>query len=76
MVAKSAIVPPTKSTHARASKRLKKEATVSTSLEVHRPAASSDNVSSTSCTRFFLLLYFLTYFCSADFDAKISLPWR
>jgi hypothetical protein len=57
VVVKSSTVPPAKSTPARASKHLKKAATVSTSLEVHRPAASSDNVSSASCTRFFLLLY-------------------
>jgi hypothetical protein len=50
-------VPPAKSTPPRASKRLKKAATVSTSLEVHRPAAFSDNVSSASCNQFFLLIY-------------------
>jgi hypothetical protein len=29
---------------------LKREAAVSTSLEVHQPSASSDNVSNSSCT--------------------------
>jgi hypothetical protein len=67
---------PEVSTPVRASKRLKRAGTASTSLEVPRPAASSDNVSNASCTRFFCCLIFLTYFCSADFDAKISLSWR
>jgi hypothetical protein len=49
MVVKSSTVLPTKSTPTRASKRLKKAVTVGTSLEVHRPAASSNNVSSASC---------------------------
>jgi hypothetical protein len=64
-VVKSSIVPPAKSTHACASKRLKKAATVSTSLEVHRPAASSDNMSSASCTRFFRCFIFshILLFC-------------
>jgi hypothetical protein len=61
MVAKSSTVPPTKSTPTRASKRLKKAATVSISLEVHRPAASSDNVSSASCTRFFHCFIFFSH---------------
>jgi hypothetical protein len=61
MVVKSSTVPPTKSTPARASKRLKKAATVSTSLEVHRPAASSDNVSSAFCTRFFRFFYLFSH---------------
>jgi hypothetical protein len=50
VVVKSSTVPPAKSTPTRASKCLKKAATMSTSIEVHRPAASSDNVSSASCT--------------------------
>jgi hypothetical protein len=58
VVVKSSTVPPIKSTPARASKRLKKAVPVSTSLEVHRPAASSDNVSSASCTRFFCCFIF------------------
>jgi hypothetical protein len=54
MVVKSSTIPPTKITPIHASKRLKKAATVSTSLEAHRPAASSDDVSITSCTLFFI----------------------
>jgi hypothetical protein len=50
MVVKSLTVPPAKSTPTRASKRLKKMTTVSTTLEAHRPAASSDDVSIASCT--------------------------
>jgi hypothetical protein len=61
VVVKSSIVPPAKSTLARPTKHLKKVATVSTSLEVHRPGASSDNVSSASCTRFFSLLYLFSH---------------
>jgi hypothetical protein len=65
VVVKSSTVPVVKSTPARASKHLKKAAIVSTSLEVHRPAASSDNVSSASCTRFFCCLIFshILLFC-------------
>jgi hypothetical protein len=33
-------------------------------------------VSITSCTRFFIAWPFHTHFHSANFDAKISLPWR
>jgi hypothetical protein len=58
VVVKSSIVPPEKSTPTRASKCLKRAATVSTSLEVHRPVASSDNVSSASYTRLFRCLIF------------------
>jgi hypothetical protein len=58
VVVKSSIVPPTKSTPTRASKHLKKAATVSTSLEAHRLAASSDDVSIASCTQFFHCLIF------------------
>jgi hypothetical protein len=61
VVVKSSTVPPAKSTHARASKHLKKAAMVSTSLEVHRPAASSDNVSNASCTRFFHCFIFFSH---------------
>jgi hypothetical protein len=61
VVAKSSMAPPAKSTPTHASKRLKKAATMSTSLEVHRPAASSDNVSSASCTRFFRCFIFFSH---------------
>jgi hypothetical protein len=58
VVLKSSTVPPAKSTPTHPSKRLKKAATVSTSLEAHRPAASSDDVSIASCTQFFHFLIF------------------
>jgi hypothetical protein len=58
MVVKSPEVPPQKSTSVRASKHLKNVGTTSTSLEVPRPASSSDNVSSASCTHFFRCLTF------------------
>jgi hypothetical protein len=45
VVVKSSIVPPAKITPTRASKHLKKTAAVGMSLEAHRPAASSDDVS-------------------------------
>jgi hypothetical protein len=54
VVAKSPEVPPKKSTPARASKRLKKTVTLGTSLEAHRPIASSDNVGTASCNQFFI----------------------
>jgi hypothetical protein len=54
MVVKSPKVPPKKSTPVHASKRLKKAVAASTSLEVPRPATSSENVSNASCTRFFV----------------------
>jgi hypothetical protein len=65
VVVKSSDIPPKKSTHVRAFKRLKRAATVSTSLEVHRPAASSDNVSGSSCTRLLRCLIFshILLFC-------------
>jgi hypothetical protein len=50
MVVKSLTVSPAKSTPTRASKSLKKTTTVSTTLEAHRPAASSNDVSIASCT--------------------------
>jgi hypothetical protein len=58
VVFKPLTVPPTKSTPTRASKRLKKTVTVGTSLEAHRPVASSDDVSIASCSRFFHCLIF------------------
>jgi hypothetical protein len=54
VVVKSSTVPPTKSIPTHASKHLKKAVIVSTSLEAHRPAASSDDVSIASCTQFFI----------------------
>jgi hypothetical protein len=53
MVVKSPEAPAKKGTPTRASKRLKKAVAVGTSLEAHRPVASSDDVSIASCSRFF-----------------------
>jgi hypothetical protein len=58
VVVKSPEVPPKKSTPVRGSKRLKKMVAVGTSLEAHRPAASFDDVSIASCSRFFHCLIF------------------
>jgi hypothetical protein len=58
VVFKSPEVPPKKSTPVRASKRLKKTVAVGTSLEAHRLAASSDDVSIATCSRFFHCLIF------------------
>jgi hypothetical protein len=52
VVVKSPEVPPKKSTPIRASKRLNKTVAVGTSLEAHRPAASSDDVSIAYCSQF------------------------
>jgi hypothetical protein len=45
-----------KGTPSRASKRLKKATTASTSLDTHRPVGSLDDVSSVSCSLLCLLL--------------------
>jgi hypothetical protein len=58
MVVKSPEVPPKKSTLVRASNRLKKMVAVGTSLEAHQPAASSNDVSIASYSRFFHCLIF------------------
>jgi hypothetical protein len=58
VVVKSAEAPPKKSTPVRAPKRLKKMVAVGTSLEAHRPATSSDDVSIAYCSRFFHCLIF------------------
>jgi hypothetical protein len=49
VVVKSPYAPVKKGTSSRASKRLKKATTVSTSLDTHRPVGSPDDVSSASC---------------------------
>jgi hypothetical protein len=54
VVVKSREVPPKKSTPAHASKRLKKAVAVGASLEAHRPAASSGDVSIAYFSRFFI----------------------
>jgi hypothetical protein len=53
VVVKQSAVLPKKNIPGPPSKRLKRAAAVSTSLEVHQPSASSYNVSNPSCTRLF-----------------------
>jgi hypothetical protein len=53
MVVEPSAVLPKKNTPAPPSKRLKRAAAVTTSLEVHQLMASSDNVSDSSGTRVF-----------------------
>jgi hypothetical protein len=50
VVVKPSVVLPKKNIPAPPSKRLKRAAAVTTSLEVHQPSASSDNVSNSSCS--------------------------
>jgi hypothetical protein len=76
-VVKSLEAPAKKGTPTCASKRLKKAVAVGTSLEAHRPVASSDDVSIASCSQFFRFLdFFLSCFRLADSDEKIPLPWH
>jgi hypothetical protein len=53
---------PVKKGSSRSSKRLKKAAVASTSLDTHRPMVSADDVSITSCDLLYLLLE-LPYSC-------------
>jgi hypothetical protein len=53
---------PVKKGNSRASKRLKKAAMASTSLDTHRPVVSTDDVSTASCGLLYLLLE-LSYSC-------------
>jgi hypothetical protein len=76
VVTKSLTVPSAKGTPTRASKHLKKKLAVGTSLEAHQPTVLSKNVSIALFSWFFIAWTFLSYFCFAEFDAKISLPWR
>jgi hypothetical protein len=73
-VVKPSPVPPKKKATAPSSKRLKRGAAVTASLEVHQPSCSSDNVSSASYTRFFLslILRFLYDLYPTGFDAEVS----
>jgi hypothetical protein len=75
MVAKPSVVLPKKNITAPPSKRLKRAAAVTTSLEVHQPSASSDNVSNSYCTRLFCSWPFLIQLFSIDFDAEVPLSW-
>jgi hypothetical protein len=53
VVVKPSAVLPKKNIDAPPSKRLKRAAAAATSLEVHQPSTSSDNVNNSSCTRLF-----------------------
>jgi hypothetical protein len=65
---------PVKKGNPRASKRLKKAAVASTSLDTHRPVISADNVSTASCGLFYYCLNFPSHvFLFSDFDEKIRL---
>jgi hypothetical protein len=57
---------PAKKGNSRASKRLKKVAVASTSLDTHRPVGSADDVSIASCGLLFLLLEL--FFSCPPFD--------
>jgi hypothetical protein len=77
-VIKPSLVSAKKKPTAPPSKRQKRGTAVTTSLEVHQPSASSDNVSGTAYTRpfwFFELLRFSYNLCSAGFDVEVSLSW-
>jgi hypothetical protein len=71
-------VPPKNKAAAPSSKRLKRGAAVTASLEVHQPSPSSDNVSSAAYTRFFLslTLRFLYDLYPVGLDAEVSFSWR
>jgi hypothetical protein len=65
---------PVKKGNPRASKRLKKAAVASTSLDTHRLRVSADDVSTASCVCSVYCLNFPTHlFLLTDFDEKIRL---
>jgi hypothetical protein len=65
---------PAKKGNSRASKRLKKAAVISTSLDTHRPVTSGDDVSTSPCSLFFELFgFFCSYFPFIDFDEEVHL---
>jgi hypothetical protein len=58
------------------SKRPKRVATMTTSLEAHWPTTSSDNVSFASCVRLFLFFdLFFILLHSAGVNAEVPLSW-
>jgi hypothetical protein len=80
VVAKSPPPLPKKITPAPApvSKRPKRVATSTTSLEAHRPTTLSDNVSLASCARLSLFCFFIYFFIllpSADINVEVPLSW-
>jgi hypothetical protein len=65
---------PVKKGNPRASKRLKKAAVISTSLDTHRPVTSADDVSTSPCSLFFYLFgFFFSCFPFIDFDEEVCL---
>jgi hypothetical protein len=65
---------PVKKGSPRASKRLKKAAAISTSLDTQRPVTSADDVSTAPCGLFFYCLDFSSHvFLSIDFDEEVHL---
>jgi hypothetical protein len=65
---------PVKKGNPRASKRLKKAAAISTSLDTHRPMTSADNVSTSPCSlSFYLFGFFCSCFPFIDFDEEVRL---
>jgi hypothetical protein len=65
---------PVKKGNSRSSKRLKKAAAISTSLETHRPVTSGNDVSTSPCGSFFgLFAFFYSYFPFIDFDEEVRL---
>jgi hypothetical protein len=65
---------PVKKGNSRASKRLKKAAMASTSLDTHRPMISADDVSTASCGLFFYCLNFSSHvFLFTDSNEEIRL---
>jgi hypothetical protein len=65
---------PVKKGNPRASKRLKKAAVASTSLDTHRPVIFADDISTASCGLFFYCLNFSSHvFIFTNFDEEICL---
>jgi hypothetical protein len=65
---------PVKKGNPRASKRLKKAAVISTSLDTHRLVTSTDDVSTSPCSLFFYLFgLFFSCFPFIDFDEEVHL---
>jgi hypothetical protein len=65
---------PVKKGNPRASKRMKKAAVASTSLDTHRPVVSADDVSTAFCVCSIYCLNLPTHvFLLTDFDEKICL---
>jgi hypothetical protein len=67
-------VAPVKKGNSRSSKRLKKAAVASSSLDAHRPVVSTDDVSTAPCDFFVYCLNFPAHvFLLTDFDEEVRL---